>query len=228
MTKPSKSKRKPADRGLFERPKGSGVWWIRYHDENGREHREKVGPKGLARKLYQKRKTEIQERRYFPERIRRREIRLAEFIDDYLERIKGTIRTYKGKKRIGGYFKTAFGDKTLRELTVGDVERYKSRRLKTRAPATVNRELAFLKRLYNVAIADELVGSECHQCGEIIKTRPVCSCSMQALAKSLQTSLDPNANTYNTLRRLGRSRFTKHARFEVKSDLKRARKQVWG
>ncbi len=30
-------------RGIFERPKGSGVWWVRYHDQFGREHREKVG-----------------------------------------------------------------------------------------------------------------------------------------------------------------------------------------
>ena len=30
------------DRGLFERPAGSGVWWIRYHDALGRERREKA------------------------------------------------------------------------------------------------------------------------------------------------------------------------------------------
>jgi hypothetical protein len=60
-------------RGIFERPKGSGVWWARYHDQHGREHREKVGLKGLAVKVYQKRKTEVQEGRYFPERLRRRD-----------------------------------------------------------------------------------------------------------------------------------------------------------
>ena|SRR5438552_11386742 len=49
-------------RGIFERPKGSGVWWTCYFDEHGRKHREKVGPKALAMKVYQNRKTEIQER----------------------------------------------------------------------------------------------------------------------------------------------------------------------
>jgi hypothetical protein len=44
-------------RGIFERPKRSGVWWVRYHDEHGREHREKVGPKKLAEDVYRKRKT---------------------------------------------------------------------------------------------------------------------------------------------------------------------------
>ena len=53
------------DRGLFERPVGSGVWWIHYHDADGRKHREKVGPKALARKRYMQRKTEIAEGRFF-------------------------------------------------------------------------------------------------------------------------------------------------------------------
>jgi hypothetical protein len=47
------------ERGLFERPKGSGVWWVRYADESGRIHRERVGSKSLARKVYQKRKAEV-------------------------------------------------------------------------------------------------------------------------------------------------------------------------
>src|SRR2546429_5189054 len=43
-------------RGIYERDPGSGVWWARYRDEHGRLHREKVGPKSLALKLYEKRK----------------------------------------------------------------------------------------------------------------------------------------------------------------------------
>jgi hypothetical protein len=38
----------------------------------------KVGPRGLALKVYQKRKTQIAERRFFPEQIRRREVSLKE------------------------------------------------------------------------------------------------------------------------------------------------------
>ena len=30
-------------RGIFERPKGSGVWWICYFDQFGMKHRDKVG-----------------------------------------------------------------------------------------------------------------------------------------------------------------------------------------
>ena len=42
------------------------IWWVRYHDENGCEHRETVCPKKLARDVYKKRKTEVRERRFFP------------------------------------------------------------------------------------------------------------------------------------------------------------------
>ncbi len=43
-----KGKSKRRTRGVFERPAGSDIWWVRYMDENGRLHREKVGPKTLA------------------------------------------------------------------------------------------------------------------------------------------------------------------------------------
>jgi len=29
------------NRGVFERPKGSGIWWVRYADQHGKLHREK-------------------------------------------------------------------------------------------------------------------------------------------------------------------------------------------
>src|SRR5215469_17565995 len=72
------------DRGLFEREEGSGVWWIHYHDANGRKHREKVDSKGLARKVYMQRKTEIAEGRYFPNARRRAPI-FADLLTDYRE-----------------------------------------------------------------------------------------------------------------------------------------------
>src|ERR1051325_11201214 len=86
-------------RGLFERPKGSGIWWVRYHDEHGREYREKVGPKGLATEVYRKRKTEVAERRFFPERLRRRNPLLRDSIDDYLRRVENILRSYPDQKR---------------------------------------------------------------------------------------------------------------------------------
>ncbi len=64
-------RREPARvRGIFERPKKSGIWWIRYADASGRIHREKIGPKAAAIALYEKRRTEVRAGRKFPESVR--------------------------------------------------------------------------------------------------------------------------------------------------------------
>ena len=44
-------------RGVFEKIKGSGVWWVNWHDKIGHRHREKAGAKSAAIVLYFKRKT---------------------------------------------------------------------------------------------------------------------------------------------------------------------------
>ena len=150
-------------RGVFERPGRSGIWWVRYADEHGHIHREKAGPKSLALRLYTRRKAEVAERRFFPERFRRRDILLADFIRDYLARIQGTLRSYADLQRHGRVWQAALGDRSLRQVVAGDVQRHVAKRLTEVRPASVNREIAFLKRTYNVAIADGL-----------LETNPVC------------------------------------------------------
>jgi hypothetical protein len=51
-------------RGVFEKVKGSGVWWIRYHDADHQEHREKVGSWAAAADAYAARKHEIRQGTY--------------------------------------------------------------------------------------------------------------------------------------------------------------------
>ncbi len=47
---------------------------------------------------------------------------------------------------------TFFGDRKLSEITVGDIDTYKSRRLNEGAkPATLNRELSLIRHLFNLA-----------------------------------------------------------------------------
>jgi site-specific recombinase XerD len=40
------------ERGVFERPAGSGVWWINYRGADGRRHRQKIGPRRAAVEAY--------------------------------------------------------------------------------------------------------------------------------------------------------------------------------
>ena len=60
------------DRGLFERPKDSDVYWIRYAGPDGREHMEHGGNKTEARALYMRRQTEIKDGTWLSPRERRR------------------------------------------------------------------------------------------------------------------------------------------------------------
>jgi hypothetical protein len=152
-------KRRSKDRGVFEKEPCSGVWWIRYTDADGKLHREKVGPKGLARKVYEKRKTEVREQRFFPESVGKHEVQLSAVIEDYLKRVRGKLRSYRDCQPNGATWKNAFRGRTLRQIVPGDIERYVSRRQEEVAPASVNRELAFLKRVFNVAMSDGLTDS---------------------------------------------------------------------
>jgi hypothetical protein len=93
----------------------------------------------------QKRKTAIHERRFFPERLRRRDWLLADVIDDHLARNRNTLRWFDHSERYGAIWKAAFPGRTLTQIVPGDVERYVAARRQDVAPATVNRELAFLR-----------------------------------------------------------------------------------
>src|ERR1017187_9367205 len=146
------------DRGLFERPAGSGTWWIRYHDNLGKEHREKIGPKSLARQAYEKRKTQIREGQFFPQTLlRRKSILLRDFIQDYLKEAQVNHRAYRNDVSHAKFWVKTFGDLALEELTPNDLEKWKAQRMTTVKPATVARERPWLKHLYNVAIRDEKV-----------------------------------------------------------------------
>jgi len=90
-----------------------------------------------------------------PERLRRRHYLLADVIDDYLGRNKDRLRWFEHYERYGRSWKAALSGRTLAQILPSDVERYVAARRQEVAPATVNRELAFLRRVYNVAIADQ-------------------------------------------------------------------------
>jgi len=142
------------ERGIFERPKGSNFWWVRWCDQHGRLHREKVGPKGLAKDVYAKRKLQVREGKFFPANIRRkREMLFKDLVDLYLEdhsRInKRSWRddTYRVKPLL-----EAFGDKALSEITTQDIDRLKGKLAQRMAPGTVNRYIGLLKSIFNKGV----------------------------------------------------------------------------
>ncbi|NIN91918.1 MAG: hypothetical protein GTN76_14540, partial [Candidatus Aenigmarchaeota archaeon] len=142
------------DRGIFERPKDSGIWWVRYADNFGRIHREKVGPKSLAKATYQKRKTEIREGKFFPEKVRRkREMLFKHMVKLYLEdHARLNKRSYSDDVCRAKRLSVAFGDKALSEINPQDIERFKAKLSQEVSQTTVNRHIELLKTIYSKAI----------------------------------------------------------------------------
>ncbi len=146
---------KVKQRGVFENPTGSGIWWINYF-ANGRRHREKVGRKSDAIKLYQMRKADAAAGRKMPALRRSRQVTLGELIDDALEYVDGhkDRANYESKARI---VRAGLGAFAADELTPQDLERWLREHCK--APATVNRYKAFLSLCYREGARNGKVGA---------------------------------------------------------------------
>lgn len=149
-------KREPKkQRGVFERPKGSGIWWIRYVDADGILHREKVGSRAAAIAAYQLRKTQVREGRYFPEKLKNaRGLRLAAAIADFLAR--RDRKPGPDYRRYQKLWLGHLGDRPLSSITSAEIERFAAERRRGHLKgSSVNRELTFLRAVFNLAISDE-------------------------------------------------------------------------
>src|SRR5215472_12855337 len=79
-----KTAREKRVRGVFQKVPGSGVYWIRYTDGDGKLRREKAGTKSAAKILVEKRRTEVLEGIKLPKNLRARRVFFGELCDDYL------------------------------------------------------------------------------------------------------------------------------------------------
>jgi integrase len=159
-------KRKKGDGSVFQR---GAVWWIKYY-RNGKPYRETSGSEkeSEARKLLKRRLGEIVLGRFVgpdAERVTIREL-AQDYLNDY--RINGrksidkaermVKRTDDGGKETDSDLMTYFGDCKAHSVGTDAVKKYVAERLETGAAnATVNRELAALKRIFNLGIQAEKI-----------------------------------------------------------------------
>ncbi|MBI4057069.1 MAG: tyrosine-type recombinase/integrase [Elusimicrobia bacterium] len=134
---------------IFEK---QGVYWIDYYFQ-GRRKREKVGSsKKLAGEVLHKRKLEIAEGKYFPERQRKR-LTFREmgqiYYDSYAVKRRKPIRYLQ----MIAHLSKIFGDCYLEMITPLMIERYQVQRQSEEVKtSTVNREHACLKAILYKAI----------------------------------------------------------------------------
>ena len=137
-------------RGVYQ--KKSGIWYISYKRENGKRRREAVGPnREQAEIALMKKKIEVANNKLFGiDRVDK--IKFKDFAKKYLKHHSSRNRGYytesKNIKILGRYL----DDKCLHEITIMDIEQFKTERAKDVAPATVNRSLSILKSMFNRAI----------------------------------------------------------------------------
>ena len=141
------------------------VWWIEYYDHAKRLRRERIGPNKAA--------AEHRLREVLSERTEGRHIKKS---PDALTLFKNlaiwylnlsevqTKRSYKRDKELIANLLPWFGDRLLKDITPALVEAYKQKRLTEPSrrtpqtmtkPATVNREVACFKAIFNKAIAND-------------------------------------------------------------------------
>ena len=148
-----KESKKP--RGLFERPLGSGVWWINYYVK-GEQHREKVGRKSDALKLYGVRKADATLGRKLPELRATKAVTLSDLIEDVLEYVAHhkDRRNYISKAAI---VRREFGAVAASDIKPQDIERWLRKHCKS--AATWNRYRAFFSLCYRRGLKHEKVYS---------------------------------------------------------------------
>ncbi|MHC9544598.1 MAG: tyrosine-type recombinase/integrase [Vulcanimicrobiota bacterium] len=130
------------------------TYWIDYTDASGKRMRESTGitNKEQAEECLAKRKSEATDGKFGIQRPKK--VLYNDFVKEFLSHCKSqkkpkTFRFYKMTiKSIGDTFQ----DLPLSEITPPLIEKYKDKRLKQVSPSTVNRELATLKRLFNLAV----------------------------------------------------------------------------
>lgn len=150
-----KAEAKPV-RGLFERPKGSGVWWINYYVK-GEQHREKVGRKSDALALYQNRKVDARRNVKLPDLKSRKQITFGELSNLAVEYARTHLRAFRGYEIKAGILREPFASRIAEEITPGEIDAWLSKSCST--PATANRYRAFFSLCFRLGMENGKVSA---------------------------------------------------------------------
>jgi integrase len=138
--------------GIYRR---GNTEWIDYYDQNHQRVQESSHSSNRrdAQALLSLRKSEVLRGVY----KRPVKITFGEFGKRYMEHAKANKRSWLRDQQMLEHLQQFFGsERQLAELSAADIEGYKLHRRGFVSGATVNRELALLKRMFNLAIAWDL------------------------------------------------------------------------
>jgi integrase len=146
-----------------------GTWWIEFSLRGNYVHESIPGARtqAQAERAENKRREEIYEGKYNPVKKL-----FSEFVDEtFLPWSTANKRSYREDDQRSVTLKAFFGEKHLRDIKPMMIEKFKRERLATptkhdseerprpRSPASVNRDLACLSKIFSMAFDNELVDS---------------------------------------------------------------------
>ena len=153
------------DRGLFQR-KGHPAWWIRWTCPYGHEHMEKIGPKSLAREMYQRRKTLVKTADFCLTEAREAAVKdtpclFRDLAARYLQWCReARPRSVGFRVSAMRHLLETFGAQDIRAITRAQVQTYIDvRKRAATSPATVNREREVLSHCFSQAIQWDLAAA---------------------------------------------------------------------
>ena len=145
-------------RGVFEKVKESGMWWIRHTDQYGKLHREKVGSFKAAVGSYEQRKTEIRLGKFTPEDVtgKHRNVLFSELIKDRLE-VAQELKGYKMEILYLKWWLNELGDIPAEAVRFQDIQKALVWLRQDRAKATSNRYFSALRSTFNLGLKNRRI-----------------------------------------------------------------------
>jgi len=152
-------KERSLPRGVFEKVPGSGIFWIRYTDVQGRLRREKAGSLGTANKLLASRRTAKLQGK-LPETGRPgKAILVSELIDDALRHAQAQDSAYHAHdlKLKLDRVRAAFGRRAAQSIRKSEIIDWLASEARKHhwKPASRNRYAAAISLVFRVAVEDE-------------------------------------------------------------------------
>jgi integrase len=148
-------------RGIYERVKGSGIWWVRWTDLDGRKRRELAGTRGAAEKLLGKRHSQKLAGRKLPENLRTKGVAFRELCEDalaYSRAENSAKQTYELGLRVNQLIES-FGSRAAESIRKNEIVAWLAEQAKARkwAPASRNRWQATFSLVFRVGIDNEKI-----------------------------------------------------------------------
>lgn len=147
-------------RGCFQRPNGSGIWWIRYVDVDGKRKARCVGTFGDAVNVYEENKARIR-RGFLATSIPTRGVRYGALIDDALKLNEAASRDHRNFKQRLEVTREKFGHRVSESITPAEISDWFAAMTDERdwTPATINRYRAAMSKAFKIGIQNRKINS---------------------------------------------------------------------